>query len=120
LVDVLLEHGLEVRATRRPRSLTVFLRRRDVELVDAALEDRASLVRAMRGCDVVFVTGAHYPRYSIDRPGAIATGVAQIESLGAAALEVGARVVYVSSTGTLARAHGRPADERDVPAACPA
>lgn len=121
LVDELLSRGIQVRATRRPRSVTVFLRRRPVELVRAALEDRTALVEAMHGCDLVFVTGAHYPRYSIDRARAISTGLAQIRSVSSAALDAGGpRVVYVSSTGTLDRARSRgPADERDVPDACP-
>lgn len=121
LVDALLARGIRVRATRRPRSVTVFLRRRPVELVHASLEDRGALVDAMRGCDVVFVAGGHYPRYSFDRARAIATGVAQIRSVASAALEAGGRrIVYVSSTGILERTgSGRPVDERDVADACP-
>lgn len=121
VVDALLARGIEVRATRRPRSFTVFLRRRQVEMVAASLEDRAALARAMRGCDVVVVAGAHYPRYSLDRQRSIATGLAQVRNFASAALDAGApRVVYVSSTGTLDRAPpGRPADERDIAQTCP-
>ena len=120
VVDALLERGVEVRATRRPKSVTVFLRRRPVELVQADLEDRASLSRAMNGCDAVFLTAGHYPRYSFDREAAIATGVRQIRNACDAALEEGVRrFVYTSSTGALERVWPGAADEDDVPASMP-
>ncbi len=121
LVDALLARGVAVRATRRPRSITAYLRRRPVELVPGALEDHAALTLAMRDCDVVFVAGAHYPRYSVDRAGSIAKGVAQIASVCDAALGAGVpRLVYTSSVGSLGAAPaGRSANEQDVPAECP-
>lgn len=121
LVDALLARDVPVRVSRRARSFTVLVKRRPVELVDASLGDHAALVSAMRGCDTVFVAGAHYPRYSIHRAREMATGVAQIDALGRAALEAGGpRIVYLSSTGALADAPpGRPADERDVPEEAP-
>ncbi|UJR84126.1 NAD-dependent epimerase/dehydratase family protein [Sandaracinus amylolyticus] len=121
LVDALLARGVAVRVTRRARSFTVLVRRRPVELVPAALDDHTALVDAMRGCDAVFVAGAHYPRYSLHRDREVATGVAQIAALGRAALEAGGpRVVYLSSTGAIGDAPpGRAADERDVPDEAP-
>ncbi len=122
LVDALVHRGVNVRATRRKRSITAFLRKRPVQLVSAALEDRDALVSAMAGCDVVFVAGGHYPRYSTDRAGSLARGVAQIESVCEAALESDVRrLVYVSSTGALDTAPpGRAAEEDDVPVFAPA
>lgn len=58
VVDALLARGIEVRATRRPRSFTVYLRRRRVEMVPASLEDPIALARALEGCDAVIVAGA--------------------------------------------------------------
>ncbi len=121
LVDALLEDGVEVRVTRRRRSVTAFLRKRPVELVEADLEDAPSLARAMQGVDVVFLAAGYYPRYSIDREAAIETGTRQVRNACDAALEAGVPgLVYTSSTGALGPApSGRPADERDVPAEIP-
>jgi dihydroflavonol-4-reductase len=122
VVDELLAHGAQVRATRRRSSPTMLLRKRPVELVDASLEDAPSLARAMRGADVVFVCAAHYPRYSVDVEATVHVGVTGLRNALDAALEAGvARLVYTSSTGVLtARADGAPADERDVAPAMPA
>lgn len=120
LVDALLADGVEVRVTRRPRSITAYVRRRPVELVAASLEDTGQLVQAMQDVDVVFLAGGHYPRYSTDREGSIARGVAQIRNACVAASEVGVRLVYTSSTGSMGRAEpGRPADERSIPESVP-
>ena len=59
VVDALLAAGYSVRATRRPRSITLLLRRRDVELVPASLEDPEALRAAMIGCDAVCFCAAH-------------------------------------------------------------
>jgi dihydroflavonol-4-reductase len=121
LVDTLLEAGLEVRVTRRRRSITAFLRKRDVTMVEASLEEPDALRRAMEGCDAVFLTAGHYPRYSIDREASIETGVRGVRNACEAALEVGVpRFVYTSSIVSLGDApEGRPADERDVPSSMP-
>ena len=117
LVDALLRAGVEVRVTTRRHSITLFLRTRDVERVDASIEDFDSLVLAMRGMDAVFFAAGHYPRYSIDREEEIAIGVRGVASACRAALQVGVpRFVYTSSTGALdAPADGRSIDEDDVP-----
>lgn len=122
LVDALVARGVETRVTRRRRSITAFVRSRPVELVEADLGDVDSLVRAMRGVDVVFLAAGHYPRYSLDRDAALRTGVQQVRHACEAALRAGVeRLVFTSSTGALAQAPaGRPADERDVPAEMPA
>lgn len=122
VVDALLARGVKVRVTRRRRSITVYLRRRDVELVDGSLEDIESLRAAMKGCDAVFMAAGYYPRYSLDRADAIEEGVAGLRNACQAAVDVGVpRFVYTSSIGLLGPAPaGRPVDERDVPAAPPA
>lgn len=121
LVDELLARGVSVRVTRRKRSPTILLGRRPVEFVDAALEDAGALFRAMRGCDVVFLAGAYYPRDSLEREASLALGVAGVRHACEAALASGvSRFVYTSSVGALDRAPGgRVADERDIPRAMP-
>jgi dihydroflavonol-4-reductase len=116
LVDELLAQGAQVRVTRRKRSATILLQGRSVELVDASLEEPEKLSRAMSGCDVVFLAGAYYPRYSIDLEASLAEGVRGVRATCAAALASGIRrLVYTSTIATLAPAPaGRPADERDI------
>jgi dihydroflavonol-4-reductase len=116
LVDALLARGHEVTVTRRKQSVTMLVRKRPVTFVDASLDDRGSLERAMRGADAVFVAGAHYPRYSIDRDASIAYGVLGAKNACEAALAARVpRFVFTSTIATLARApEGRDADERDV------
>jgi dihydroflavonol-4-reductase len=116
VVDALLAEGVPVRATRRRRSFTVLLRRRPVELVHASAEDVAAMGRAMEGCDVVFMVGGAYPRYSLDRDARVAEAARGARGVCEAALQTGVkRLVFTSSTGLLDPAPpGRPADERDV------
>jgi len=122
LVDALLEAGAEVRITRRKTSATVLLRRRPVEKIDGSLEEPEKLREAMRGCDVVFLAGAYYPRYSLDFEASLREGVRGVRNACDAALAAEVpRFVYTSTIATLARAPDwRPADERDVAAAGPA
>lgn len=119
LVDALLARGATVRVTRRRSSITAFVRRRPVTLVDASLDDPSSLGAAMEGVDVAFVVGAHYPRYSLDRAGSVATGVTQVRNACLAARGAGVRLVYTSSTGALATTPRGPATEDDVPVHAP-
>ncbi len=115
LVDALIAAGIDVRATRRKRSPTILLARRKVEFVPATLEDEASLDAAMTGCDAVFLAAGYYPKYSIDRDGAIATGVAGARRACEAALRARvSKLVYTSSVGSLARVSGRAATEDDI------
>jgi len=115
VVDALRDAGHEVRATRRKKTITVLLRKRGVELTDASLDDEDSLARAMSGCEVAYLTGAFYPRYSLDREGSIATGVMQVRRACRAARSAGVRrLVYTSSVATVApRVDGRPGTEDD-------
>lgn len=116
LVDVLRDAGVEPRCGRRKRTNVLPLRSRKVAMVHADLDDAESLVGAMDGCDVVFHCAGHYPRHSLDRDAAFATGLRQSEAvLDAAACAGVRRVVYVSSTATVApNPDGGPADERHV------
>jgi len=121
IVDALLASGARVRVTRRKQSITVLLRRRAVEMVDASLEEPAKLREAMEGCDVVYLAGAHYPRYSLDLATTMESGLRGVENACAAAMAASIpRFVYTSTIATLGRApDGRHADERDIPVAAP-
>jgi dihydroflavonol-4-reductase len=94
----------------------MFLRKRHVELVPGSLQEPEQLREAMRDCDAVFLTGAHYPRYSLDEAASVAEGVSGVRNVCNAALEAGVpRLVYTSTIATLAPVHGRAATETDRP-----
>ena len=92
VVDALLAEGVQVRVTTRPGSATLLLRKRKVERAPASLEEPEALRRAMDGCDTVFLTGAYYPRYSLDLADAIAQGVPGVKNACDAALAAGVRL----------------------------
>ena len=88
----------------------------DVEIVPGDLRDRASLVRAVAGCEGLFHVAADY-RLWVPRPDEIyAANVEGTRNLMIAAGETGVkRIVYTSSVATLGVAKGgAPADE-DTP-----
>jgi dihydroflavonol-4-reductase len=122
VVDALLAAGARVRVTRRKQTARILLQKRDVEWVDGSLQEPEKLWRAMSGCDAVFLTGAYYPRYSLDLRSALSEGVAGVRNACDAALSASVTTfVYTSTIGTLRRAPPqRPADERDVPRRMPA
>lgn len=115
LVDTLLVAGILPRCGRRRRTNVLALRTRKVPMVQASLDDGPALVEAMRGCDVVFHCAGHYPRLSLDRTSTLVRGRAEIRGVLDACAEAGVRrLVYVSSTATVAPAPGGPSDERHV------
>jgi dihydroflavonol-4-reductase len=116
VIDALLAAGMTVRVTRRRQTATILLQGRSVELTHASLEEPDKLTRSMVGCDVVFLCGAFYPRYSLDLAAALVEGVRGVRNACRAALEARVpRFVYTSTLATLGRApEGRPADERDL------
>lgn len=122
VVDALLAAGAKVRVTRRKRSATILLQGRQVDLVDASLEEPEKLWRAMTGCDVVLLCGAYYPRYSLDLEASLREGVRGVRNACEAALSAAVpRFVYTSTIATLRAAPaGRAADERDVAIEAPA
>ncbi len=121
IVDALLAAGADVRVSRRKQSITVLVRRRKVDLVEASLDDVDKLREAMNGCDVVYLAGAHYPRYSLDLASTLEEGLRGVRNACQAALEAKVpRFVYTSTIATVGPApDGRDADERDVPASAP-
>lgn len=116
LVDALAELGIAPRCGRRPKTNVIPLRRRGLELANADLDNPDELERAMRPARVVYHLAGHYPRLSVDRAAAIATGTRQLRHVLRAAERARVeRLIYVSSTATVAPSRDdRPADERDV------
>ncbi len=114
VVDALRAEGMEPRCGRRPRSNVLGLRSRKARMVPADLDDPASLDAAMHGVDTVVHLAGHYPRTSTDRPGTLALGERQSRSVIAAARRAGvSRLVYVSSTATVAPRQDGPSSEDD-------
>ncbi len=121
MVEALREAGHSVRVARRRAAAAVLLRRWNVEVCTAALDDIAALRKAMEGCDVVYLAAGYYPRYSIDLAGALDEAVRGVSNACEAALDVGVqRFVYTSSVGSLGAApENRAADETDIPKELP-
>ena len=120
LVEALQAGGVTPRCGRRRRSNVLGLRRLGVPLVLADLDEPASLVAAMDGCDTVFHLAGHYPRLSLEGDVALATGTRQMRHVLVAAAAAGVRrLLYVSSTATVAPAASGISDERHVHAAAP-
>lgn len=102
LVDALLAAGVTPRCARRKRTNVLALRQRKTPMVHAELDSVDELRAAMEGIDTVFHLAGHYPRHSLDREGAMATGTSQLENVLEACARAGVkRLVYVSSTATV-------------------
>ncbi|MGZ6143752.1 MAG: NAD-dependent epimerase/dehydratase family protein, partial [Myxococcales bacterium] len=116
LVDALIAEGEMPRCGRRKRSNVLALRQWRAPLVPADLDSPEELRAAMDGCTTVFHAAGHYPRLSLDRDAALATGLRQLRNaLDAAAGARARRFIYVSSASTAAPAPGgAPSDERAV------
>lgn len=121
VADALRAEGHHVAGAYRGRAPAFFVRGRLDETVAADLADPGSLRAAMSGRDVVFHAAGHYPRYSLDRVGAIATALRETRNVLDAAKSAGVRrVVYTSSIGVLERGSGAAAAEDDVSPEAPA
>ena len=103
LVDALLAEGIAPRCGRRVRTNVLALRQRKVPMVQADLDSREQLAEACAGADVVFHLAGHYPRLSLDLGAALDIGLRQLDNVLDAAAAAGVRrVIYVSSTATVA------------------
>lgn len=115
VVRALVAAGHDVTATRRARSNTLFARKLGARLEHADLDDTASLVKVMRGRDVVFMCAGHYPRYSLDpeREIGLARARAHAGITGAILADV-PRYVLTSSVATV----GPPPPGRELSREC--
>ena len=116
IVRACLARGWTVRAFHRASSQTWMLDGLDVEHVTGDLNNRGSLVAAMRGCDLVFHAAAYYPRHSLDMAGSLRDAVSGMRNVLRAVGEAGVgRLIYTSALTTVGppTEPGRVADERD-------
>lgn len=114
VVDALRAEGVEPRCGRRRRSNVLGLLSRRANRVLADLDEPESLRAAMAGVHTVVHLAGHYPRHSLDPAGTLAIGVRQTRSVLDAAKEAGVRrIVYVSSTATVAPSDTGPSTEAD-------
>jgi dihydroflavonol-4-reductase len=103
----LLKDGREVRALVRAGSDTSNLAGLDVEFWKGDLRDSESLLRGLKGCDVLYHAAADYRLWTRTPEDMYRINVDGTAAILAAALKNGlSRVVYTSSVGTL----GNPGD----------
>jgi len=102
VVRALLERGYEVRALTREASNRSNLAGLDVELAIGDVRERASLERALEGCDCLFHLAAAYALWTPDPQPIYDINVDGTVNALAAARAVGVRkVVYTSSESTI-------------------
>ena len=119
-VDALLACGIVPRCGRRRRGNVLGLRERKVQLVEADLDKPETLVEAMRGCRTVVHLAGHYPRLSNRPQQTLQLAIRQTQAVLEGAVTAGVeRLIYVSSTATVAPAPARASNEEDVFAAAP-
>jgi dihydroflavonol-4-reductase len=115
VVRALLDRGETVRSFVRPSSDRRNLEDLKVDIEVGDLRDRASLDRAMKGCDTVFHVAADY-RLWVPQPNEMfSANVDGTRNVMEAAGDAGVRrIVYTSSVATLGLPQGdhAPADER--------
>jgi dihydroflavonol-4-reductase len=108
----LLAAGHRVRVLARPNGNRSNLTGLDVEIVEGALEDAASLAAAVAGCRYLFHVAADYRLWVPDPAAMFRANVEGSRNLMLAALAAGVeRVVYTSSVATLGIVPGASADE---------
>jgi dihydroflavonol-4-reductase len=114
LAALLANRGDRVRVTFRDPARLEALAGLEVDAVEADALDRAALVRALEGCDVLFHTAglvASRPRDKVWRVNAVAPRIA-VEAAAEAGVQ---RVVLTSSVAAIGPAPAdRPADENDL------
>ncbi|MGD2103985.1 MAG: NAD-dependent epimerase/dehydratase family protein, partial [Anaerolineae bacterium] len=94
--------GWEVRGLRRRHGATGAIGDLRIDWADGDLNDEASLVDAMDGCDVVFHAAAYYPHGTSNTWEAVQRGVGGMRNALAAAEAAGVeRLVYTSSLTTV-------------------
>ena len=110
----LVERGDDVRVTFRDPSRLGRLGGLEVETMRADVLDRASMRRAMRGCDVVFNTAGFVGSRPPERLWQVNALAPRVVVEAAAAEDVG-RVLHTSTVGAIGNApHGEVADESHV------
>ena len=102
LLHELVARGHQVKALLRSTSDLRGLRGIEFESVEAGLNDRARLVKVMRGCDWCFHVAASYHLWLKDYQPMYAANVEGTRTVLQAAAEAGcARIVYTSTVGCI-------------------
>ena len=102
LVRELLNQGYQVRALVRKESNQQNIRDLEIEVAFGDLRDRASLDRALDGCDVLFHVAAVYTFWAPDPAFIYETNVQGTENILAAAQAKGIKkVIYTSTESTI-------------------
>ncbi|MGQ0658043.1 MAG: hopanoid-associated sugar epimerase [Chromatiales bacterium] len=109
----LLADGVAVRVLARPRSERRNLEGMTVEIIEGDLRDRASLERALSGCEALYHVAADYRLWAPRWEELYHSNVEGTRNIMLAAAEAGVkRIVYTSSVATLGlHKNGTPADE---------
>ena len=108
--------GWQVRALRRKPGFTGAIGDVNVEWITGNLDDRSSLLDAMRGCDVIFHSAGAYPHGTRQIDRAVQSAQGQMCNVIEAARSAQPdRLIYTSSFTTIGGPGepGRLADERD-------
>lgn len=114
LLDVLAQRGVFPLCIRRARGNVLGLLRRRVPMAVADVLDVEALAGALSGVQVLYHLAGHYPRNSLHPREAMARATRETEAvLNAAARAQVRRLVYISSTATVAPAVDRPSNESD-------
>lgn len=113
IVRELLREGREVRALVRDSSNISNLKGLDIEFWKGDLRDRASLMKGLKGCDVLYHAAADYRLWTRSPREMYSINVDGTTAILDAALKNGlSRVVYTSSVGTLGNpGEGTPGSE---------
>lgn len=115
LFDQLRAAGIDPLCARRKKTNVIPLRSRRARLALVDLDEPESIRAAMEGVDVVFHAAGHYPRHSQDTKEALATGSRQLSNVLDACADAGVgRLLYVSSTATVAPSPEGFSDESDT------
>lgn len=113
IVRELLKDGEAVKAFVRKNSDISNIKELDVEMVYGDIRDGASMVKALKGCDTLFYTAAHFSHWVPDKKIPYDVNVQGTKTSMAAALKAGVQKVVYTSTNNTMGAHGpeKPADE---------
>ncbi|MCL2760630.1 MAG: NAD-dependent epimerase/dehydratase family protein [Desulfuromonadales bacterium] len=113
LVRQLLKEGFDVRVIARSVSDRRNLDGLDIEVFEGDIIDKGPVLKAVKGCDVVYHAAADYRLWAKDPKYMYRVNVDGTKNILEAALTLGtSKVVYTSSVGTLGnRGDGTPGDE---------
>jgi dihydroflavonol-4-reductase len=104
IVRALIDDDIDVRILRRQSSPNLALKGLKVEESIGDLNDKESLLKAFKGCHVLFHAAGYYPLYSFERKEQKAIALRQMKNVLEAAEEAHVKkIVYTSSMSTIGR-----------------